>query len=312
MISINKGWLGVILASGAITGCAAVVPAELVQAREGYAQSRVSLAATEAPTELYNAKVVLDRANREFDEHGDTAKTRDLAYIASRRLDIADVRARTEQDRRAIVAAAKAGVLVRSEEAQDTRAALALTREQLKDARRDNQEETSELRASNAEQSLALDRSDAQLRSEREARSSVESRLSDAMKDLSAVAVVSGEPRGVVITLSGGILFVPGRYALLHTAEYELDQIARALNAEPSDEGILVEGHTDSRGSVERNQALSSSRANAVRDYLIGRGVPAERIRALGYGATHPVVDNDTAENRANNRRVEIVVGGAK
>ena len=71
---------------------------------------------------------------------------------------------------------------------------------------------------------------------------------------------------------------------------------------------MVVEGHTDNRGSDRTNQVLSLNRANAVRDYLVSRGVDGDKISAVGLGASRPLVDNKTAENRANNRRVEIVI----
>jgi outer membrane protein OmpA-like peptidoglycan-associated protein len=71
---------------------------------------------------------------------------------------------------------------------------------------------------------------------------------------------------------------------------------------------MFVEGHTDNLDFDDANQGLSASRANAVRDYLIGRGVEASQISAKGLGSLFPIDANTTPENRANNRRVEIVI----
>ena len=71
---------------------------------------------------------------------------------------------------------------------------------------------------------------------------------------------------------------------------------------------IEVEGHTDSEGIPERNQPLSERRAKSVADFLVEAGVPAERIKAIGYGDTKPIADNATAEGRAQNRRIEFTV----
>jgi len=71
---------------------------------------------------------------------------------------------------------------------------------------------------------------------------------------------------------------------------------------------MVVEGHTDSQGNDDANQVLSEQRAKSVRDYLVSRGVAADRITSTGKGETSPVADNKSAEGRANNRRVEIVV----
>jgi OmpA-OmpF porin, OOP family len=74
------------------------------------------------------------------------------------------------------------------------------------------------------------------------------------------------------------------------------------------DRGIEVSGYTDSMGSDARNQRLSERRAEAVKQILVESGVSASRITTAGYGAANPVASNATAEGRAQNRRVEIVL----
>ena len=92
------------------------------------------------------------------------------------------------------------------------------------------------------------------------------------------------------------------------SARSRLGQVAEALLKDEADATYVVEGHTDSSGTAAVNNELSRKRAEAVRDYLVERGVPADRITAEGHGADQPVAENSTAEGRANNRRVEIVV----
>jgi OOP family OmpA-OmpF porin len=70
---------------------------------------------------------------------------------------------------------------------------------------------------------------------------------------------------------------------------------------------VEVAGHTDDRGSDDYNNALSQQRADAVRDYLISKGIAADRLTAKGYGEAQPVADNGSDEGRAKNRRVELV-----
>jgi OOP family OmpA-OmpF porin len=70
---------------------------------------------------------------------------------------------------------------------------------------------------------------------------------------------------------------------------------------------VSVEGHTDSVGSDAYNMRLSERRAVSVRDYMIAEGIAADRITTRGLGKSHPVATNDTAEGRAENRRVEIL-----
>jgi outer membrane protein OmpA-like peptidoglycan-associated protein len=71
---------------------------------------------------------------------------------------------------------------------------------------------------------------------------------------------------------------------------------------------LTVEGHTDSQGSKSYNMDLSQRRADAVRRYLIQRDYQGDRIKARGLGEGQPVADNGSAEGRANNRRVEIII----
>ena len=71
---------------------------------------------------------------------------------------------------------------------------------------------------------------------------------------------------------------------------------------------VEVAGHTDSTGAEEYNQGLSERRANSVKDYLVSKGVQAQRLQAKGYGESMPVASNDTKEGRAENRRVELIV----
>ena len=70
-----------------------------------------------------------------------------------------------------------------------------------------------------------------------------------------------------------------------------------------------VYGHTDNSGSDDVNAPLSEKRASAVKDYLLSKGLAADRIETKGYGSSRPVADNGTADGRSHNRRVEIMLG---
>ena len=83
----------------------------------------------------------------------------------------------------------------------------------------------------------------------------------------------------------------------------ELGVAVMALNPQVQ---MVVEGHTDSVGSDADNLALSQRRAEAVVDYLVSRGVDIERLEAVGLGETSPVADNETADGRQINRRIEV------
>jgi OmpA-OmpF porin, OOP family len=111
--------------------------------------------------------------------------------------------------------------------------------------------------------------------------------------------------RGTVVTLSD-VLFDTNAATLKPGADLALDRLAKYLLAHPQTK-LLIEGHTDSRGSEEYNEALSQRRAEAVANALIDRGVPADSLRAVGRGKDYPVATNTTAAGRQQNRRVEIV-----
>jgi len=140
--------------------------------------------------------------------------------------------------------------------------------------------------------------------------SAAEARAARAMESLNKIAQVKEEARGMVITLSGQVLFVTGKSELLPAARDQLDQVAAALKDQGEMKPMVVEGYTDSVGSDATNLKLSKDRAEAVRTYLVSKGVPADKITSVGKGEASPVASNDTPEGRANNRRVEIIVGG--
>lgn len=87
-----------------------------------------------------------------------------------------------------------------------------------------------------------------------------------------------------------------------------LNDIARMLKDNPQIARISIEGHTDSRGNAWKNKALSERRANAVRRYLIDKGISPHRLTAKGFGADRPIADNDTTQGREQNRRVEFIL----
>jgi OOP family OmpA-OmpF porin len=112
---------------------------------------------------------------------------------------------------------------------------------------------------------------------------------------------------GTKIESLEGALFDFDKATLKPTAVEKLDHAVKVLNEFPSVK-LSVEGHTDSVGSDKYNQGLSERRAKSVVDYLVKAGIDASRLTAVGYGKTRPVASNDTADGRAMNRRVDLVV----
>lgn len=102
-----------------------------------------------------------------------------------------------------------------------------------------------------------------------------------------------------------GVNFESNRAVLLDSSKLILDRVAASL-AEHPDVRIEVGGHCDSQGADDYNLKLSTARANAVRNYMISKGIPPEQLVAVGYGEAHPIADNDSKEGRALNRRVEM------
>jgi outer membrane protein OmpA-like peptidoglycan-associated protein len=111
--------------------------------------------------------------------------------------------------------------------------------------------------------------------------------------------------RGVVVTL-GDVLFDTGQATLKPGADLAINRLATYLSANPRTK-VLIEGHTDSRGSDAYNEALSDRRAHAVAVALESRGISADQVQTVGRGKGYPVASNDTPEGRQQNRRVEIV-----
>jgi len=264
-------------------GCAtAQPPQELLDARSAYDAASKGPAAQLAPAQLDTAKQSLAKAEQSFADNGDKPITKDVAYVAERRAELAA--------------------------AEGAREKAARQRSQM-----DKDFKNSEIDAVAATKDRAA-KAQADLEKERQARTEAEKNLADANKKLGAamaslaeIAKVKEESRGVVITLSGSVLFATGKSELLPIAQQKLSEVAKALN-DQGYQSLLVEGHTDSQGSADKNMVLSQQRAESVRMYLISQSIPSDKIRAQGIGSSRPVADNNTAEGRANNRRVEIVV----
>src|SRR5581483_126866 len=120
------------------------------------------------------------------------------------------------------------------------------------------------------------------------------------------IAAIKEEQRGMVITLTGNVLFESGKWALLPGAQIKLNEVAEALKMN-KDRDITIEGHTDNQGNRQSNVDLGQHRAESVKDYIVSRGVDGSRVKAIGIGQDRPIADNSSPEGRANNRRVEII-----
>ncbi|OFX22997.1 MAG: hypothetical protein A2V77_13905 [Anaeromyxobacter sp. RBG_16_69_14] len=117
--------------------------------------------------------------------------------------------------------------------------------------------------------------------------------------------VERGVPR---LVTKEAVHFDPGKATIQKRSNALLDDVAQVLRAHPKIKKVIVEGHTDDGGNKAANMKLSQDRAGAVRKYLIGKGIAANRIGTRGWGATRQKFSNKTAAGREKNRRVGFVV----
>ena len=268
-------WL--FLATVLCASCASTAPsAQLTDARSAYERASHGITEELNPSGLHDAQQALAKAEKAHQEDARSEEAEDLAYIAHRKVQIA-------------VAEAEAIEAKNQEE-------------------RSEAGYTEELRTTAITASAELEASRGALATETSARLAAEKRAEEALQALEDVANVRADARGMTITLSGAVIFKTGSSELRDLAKTQLSNVAAALGSYP-DDPIVVEGHTDSQGSEGYNRKLSQKRADTVRSYLINQGVAPDRITAVGKGENEPLASNDSAEGRANNRRVEIIVG---
>jgi outer membrane protein OmpA-like peptidoglycan-associated protein len=282
--------LSLLVASLAMAACAAhVAPQQLVDARTAYAQAAGSKAATLVPAELHVAHEYLGKAEQEFADHPGSQDVIDAAYVAMRKAQRAEVLAN-------IAAETDLAAMAERQKSQVADTIISAQAAKLRDKDADLKDDQTAL----AQQRQLTEQ-------EHQARVAAEKKAADAMDALSKSLEVKSDTRGTVITLSGGVLFATNQAVILPGAQRQLDQVADALKVQ-AEHHFVVEGHTDNQGTNDINDALSQHRADAVRDYLIVHGVSADAISAKGFGSSRPIADNKTAEGRAMNRRVEIIV----
>jgi OOP family OmpA-OmpF porin len=165
------------------------------------------------------------------------------------------------------------------------------------------------------EAALAKAEADTKTREAERARAEAEAKAREAEKARAELALLMKElselqgqltDRGIVLTI-GDVLFAFDKAELNASAQNSMDKIAAFLQ-EKQNRNLLVEGHTDSTGSVEYNQRLSEQRAASVKSALVTRGIASERIVTIGYSKKYPLASNDAAAGRQHNRRVEVVI----
>ena len=285
--------LAVVTSFLAATGCAASTPTpELVSARQAYDRARTDPTAQLVPDSVLSAKQALDRAEAAHDKDSQSDEERSYSYVAQRRAELALALGENAKAKQQANASAAHYTELQDKLRTSAVAQLGAERTQVNQL------------------GSALAQTQTGLAAETDARKAAEARAARAMESLAKIASIKEEARGMVITLSGQVLFVTGKAELLPAARDQLDQVAAALKDQGDLKPMVVEGYTDSVGSDTNNLKLSKDRAEAVRVYLVSKGVPSDKITSVGKGKSNPVASNDTPDGRANNRRVEIIVAG--
>lgn len=332
--------VGVVSVAGAL-GCASVTPSrELAAARSKLEEARSSAAAEYAPAYLIDARNQLQKAEAAHEADPGSYQEQHHAYLALRGAQMAIAKGNAELARRDQSVAeteyamqqerVRRQVEERLGSMEATNRTLWLTLQQanqeLDNVRRQMAEERSqgqgtservreleererELEIAKAELAAQIEGAQKELERERTARQEAEARADKNLERLREVAQVRENGDETRITVSGSVLFRTDDASILPTAERTLSRVADALKDQDADKKIIVEGHTDSRGTAGHNRELAEQRAESVRSFLIQEGVPPERISARGVGESQPVAPNESPEGRALNRRVEIIIG---
>ena len=298
--SLLRRWVPGLLPLAVLAGCASsdleqVAKAQLTKAQTAYrqAQSDPNVQAY-AQLQLADAQKAVQAA----EQAQNLEDMQQLAYLAEKKSQTASVvgaMRKTEQDTQMM--------------GRETQDILLQKRErELKAARADAEQAraSAEARARDAEaKAREAEQARAQAEQARRAAEAEQAKTAALAKELADLKAQQTN-RGLVLTV-GDVLFATGKAEVAAGGMRSIDKLAEWLKKNPT-RNLLIEGHTDNTGSEDLNMKLSQQRAEAVRDQLVSRGVGADRITTKGYGPKYPVVANDSASGRQQNRRVEVVV----
>jgi outer membrane protein OmpA-like peptidoglycan-associated protein len=304
-------------------------PPELFEARNAVRIARIALGDKYAPSVMAKAEQQLKGAEEAYVRHSDTktveSASREVVETAEEARVMA-VKQKAEEDAQAQLAAEKKAAEEREAKARAEAEAQAKQRQEAEQERIQAEAakaeaeklkaEAEQARAAALEQQRAAQAEAEKARQQAEQaerlRQQAEAEKTDLrqrlLSQLNLILQTRDTARGLIVNMSD-VLFDFGSYTLRPAAREKLAKVAGIFLAYPG-LTLQVEGHTDSVGSDEMNQRLSEMRAGAVRDYLVEQGVSAATITSRGFGKTRPVATNDTAQGRAQNRRVELVVSG--
>jgi len=283
-----------------ISSCASVPIKNIAldRARTAYKIAATTQAVeSNAPVALYDAKEALDNAEKAARAR-DSKETEHLSYLAERKAEIAVLLAEAKASEIAIeeLNISKDKILIKARERESEEARATAEQKALE----------AEQKAKEAE--LAKKHSEEMMKEAEKARLEAEAALAKKLELEKELAELHAEmtDRGAVVTL-GNILFEVNKSRLLQGGLLITDKLANFLKKYPK-RALLIEGHTDSRGSDTYNLGLSNQRAIAVFSALMERGIDSERMITKGYGEQYPIAGNDTEAGRQQNRRVEAIL----
>lgn len=315
-------------------------PSTVLQAKQAVALARYAGADRDAADDLRQAESLLRsaddgwKAGRAEEEVDITARQAISAAVKAEETAAVRRQAREKRNERiqqdAELQKSEDRIAGAQRQVEELRAELNSERRARELAERDAQnysEQVKQLRAENAKlrDDLLRARSESEDAKVRLARYEGEKQVIDVQRDRDArlVRLKSNVPlliqslkpfgevrqteRGVILTLNDSYWTGVRANSISDTAETKLASLASVLSAN-QDYKIMVEAHADNKGTPEELQTLTESRATAIMERLTAAGIEAARIEAKGFGASLPVVSNNTPANRAKNRRVELVL----
>jgi outer membrane protein OmpA-like peptidoglycan-associated protein len=327
----------IIACAGFLFGCATVPPAELINAREAYKEASAGQAAQLVPAELHKAQEALAVAEKSFKDDPQSFHTRDLAYVADRKAKMAEALAITAAGDATTVKANKDYETTQTEIVKNTKEELAAS--QRNDTLKSQQLAAQQKASSDAQARSAKDSTDAYSQSTK-GLADAEARLVRQQANADTAALRAKESSDAEANRIKGltdaearrlaeqnnrdnntiIILEKGKHVILNGVTFDFNKatlrsesvpvLTRAYNAMIANPDVQVEisGHTDNVGSQEFNQALSLKRAEAVRNWLVDKGIASNRMKTVGRGENEPVASNDTDAGRAKNRRIEFYV----
>ncbi|KKO45124.1 hypothetical protein WG68_11870 [Arsukibacterium ikkense] len=308
----SKTLLSLALAGAVLSGCASAPTSP-----EGAANVRLQLNQLQADQQLaVLAPLAIKDAEQAVRVAEQPEKDSVLAahrlVLAERKVALALTQAQTrqlEQQRTGLSQQRdEVRLAARSREAASARADASAARQDASGARSDAEQARQQAQQAANRENMALTEAASARDDARTAREQADASAATSAELRAQIAELNARPtdRGLVVTL-GDVLFDTAQANLKSASSNHLVKLGQFLNKHP-ERTALIEGHTDNVGSAASNVLLSQRRAEAVKAFLVAQGIAASRLQASGKGLDMPLASNNTAEGRAQNRRVEVII----